>query len=90
MHPELGQVAAHVTCTRRKIQNQCASLEFEEAYGFASPTNVQTEGHDPVYEVVPGGNGVKHLLDGLDLFRPLGKLLCVPRLATRFRHELSL
>lgn len=72
------QVDAQVTGARSEVDDGAVLRKSELAHGAAPPACVESEGHDPIDEVVSRGDGVEHVADRSDLLVALREGVAVP------------
>ena len=84
------QIDAHVASATSEVEDDTAFGKAERSQGDLSPAHVESEGHDPIHEVVSRRDLVEHVLHGGALFVSLEEAVGVPRWAAMFvipRHE---
>ncbi len=67
------QIPAQIAGTAGRVEHPPTGRQLERAHRGVPPAPVESEGHDPVDQVVAGGDGVEHGPHGADLGRPFGK-----------------
>ena len=75
--PRGGELTAQVARATGQVDHGRAVGEGEVAHGPSAPGDVHPQRHDPVHEVVPGGDGVEHRPHGPDLVGALRKVVGV-------------
>ena len=73
-----SQLDAQIPGATRQVRNEGAWREAKFAHCPFAPSDVESEGHQAIDEVVARGDGVEHLAYGHDLGITLGKLLRIP------------
>lgn len=73
-----NEVDAQVTRSARQIEHRAAGGECEFSNRTAPPPHVEAERHDPVDEVITGGDRVEHLPDCSDLVVAFRQRVAVP------------
>ena len=67
------ELAAEVAGAAGQVGDERARAEAQVADRALAPSDVHAERHDPVHQVVAGGDGVEHGPHGADLLVALGE-----------------